>query len=173
MVVIRSKDLGAGDVNTQQRLFLVPGRSGFAVCTLLRNNSRIAPCHALHYLQMATEMLGKAYVWKFGPPAKLSHPAFVRSSCFAGRWSGARFDEVCKGPLEVLPRGPQGGFLGRADSRYGRRVYHFAEVSTAVSSLYLPRASRSATAARLLSNSDWTASQPLPSGTTSPFRVLT
>ncbi len=65
-------------MTVQQRLFLIQGQSGFAVFTLLRNNSRVAPCHALHYLQMATEMLGKAYVWKFGPPAKLSHHAFVR-----------------------------------------------------------------------------------------------
>jgi len=65
-------------MTAQQRLFLIQGQSGFAVFKLLRARSEFHPCHALHYLQMATEMLGKAFIWKSGPPAKLSHSAFVR-----------------------------------------------------------------------------------------------
>ncbi|HET6250215.1 MAG TPA: hypothetical protein VFE47_21170 [Tepidisphaeraceae bacterium] len=61
----------------QQELFLFQGQSGFKVFELLRKNSDIHPCHALHYLQMSTEMLAKAHIWKSGPPHKLSHHAFV------------------------------------------------------------------------------------------------
>ena len=59
-----------------QRLFLVQARSNFDVFEFVRRESRFPKCHALHYLQMATEMLGKAHAWKHGPPAK-THRAFV------------------------------------------------------------------------------------------------
>ncbi len=59
-----------------QRLFLVQARTDFAVFELLQMHPELPPCHALHYLQMATEMLGKAHVWRQGLPAN-SHRAFV------------------------------------------------------------------------------------------------
>ncbi|MGO9471057.1 MAG: hypothetical protein ACLQVF_43755 [Isosphaeraceae bacterium] len=40
--------------------------SDFAVFELLRKHSDLPACHALHYLQMATEMLGKAKACKYG-----------------------------------------------------------------------------------------------------------
>jgi hypothetical protein len=58
-----------------QRLFLVQARTDFAVFELLRANPTVPMCHALHYLQMATEKLGKAYAWRRGQPAT-SHRAF-------------------------------------------------------------------------------------------------
>lgn len=64
-------------MSVQQALFLFQGQSGFKVFELLRGTSEIHPCHALHYLQMSTEMLAKAHIWKHGPPTKLSHHAFV------------------------------------------------------------------------------------------------
>lgn len=63
-------------MNEHQRLFLVQARTDFAVFELLRRQADLPPCHALHYLQMATEMLGKAHAWKHGPMGK-SHHAFV------------------------------------------------------------------------------------------------
>jgi hypothetical protein len=60
-----------------QRLFLVQARSAFVAFELLRKNAQLPPCHALHYLQMSTELLGKARRWKAGPPAKLTHKGFV------------------------------------------------------------------------------------------------
>jgi hypothetical protein len=64
-------------VTEYQRLFLVQARTDFDVFKLLlKKHPELPPCHALHYLQMATEMLGKAHVWKQGPPAN-SHRAFV------------------------------------------------------------------------------------------------
>jgi len=62
-----------------QRLFLVQARTDFAVFELLLNQVKQAdlpPCHALHYLQMATELLGKAHAWKHDRP-RSTHRAFV------------------------------------------------------------------------------------------------
>jgi hypothetical protein len=64
-------------VTEQHHLFLVQARSNLAVFELLRSKSSLPHCHALHYLQMATEMLGKALAWKHGPPGDKSHRAFV------------------------------------------------------------------------------------------------
>jgi len=63
-------------VTEYQRLFLVQARTDFAVFELLRSRRGLPACHALHYLQMATEMLGKACAWKHGPTAN-THRAFV------------------------------------------------------------------------------------------------
>lgn len=60
----------------QQRLFLVQARSNFVVFNVFRSQVDVPHCHGLHYLQMATEMLGKALAWKDGPPRR-SHRAFV------------------------------------------------------------------------------------------------
>jgi hypothetical protein len=59
-----------------QRLFLVQARTDFAVFELLRSRPELPACHALHYLQMATELLGKAHAWKQGPQPN-THRAFV------------------------------------------------------------------------------------------------
>jgi hypothetical protein len=53
-------------MNLQQNLFLEQARSAFEVFGLLRRQEDIHHCHALHYLQMATELLGKAKAWKRG-----------------------------------------------------------------------------------------------------------
>jgi hypothetical protein len=59
-----------------QRLFLVQARADFDVFELLCEQPDLPHCHALHYLQMATELLGKAHAWKHGPPAN-THRAIV------------------------------------------------------------------------------------------------
>jgi hypothetical protein len=63
-------------VKEEQRLFLVQAKSAYAVYKLLNADESLHHCHALHYLQMATELLGKANAWKSGPIRK-SHKAFV------------------------------------------------------------------------------------------------
>jgi len=63
-------------VNEHQRLFLVQARSDFAVFELLRKQPAVASCHPLHYLQIATEMFGKAHAWKTGPSFR-THRAIV------------------------------------------------------------------------------------------------
>jgi hypothetical protein len=60
----------------EQRLFLVQAKSAYAVYRLLNADKSLPHCHALHYLQMATELLGKANAWKNGPIGK-SHKALV------------------------------------------------------------------------------------------------
>jgi hypothetical protein len=63
-------------MNEHQRLFFVQARTDITVFDLLRRNSGLPACHALHYLQMATELLGKAHAWRHGPRDK-THRAFV------------------------------------------------------------------------------------------------
>ena len=66
-------------MNEQQRLFFVQAQSDMAVFELLQKHADVHACHSLHYLQMATELLGKAYAWKHGRPEKPhTHRAFVR-----------------------------------------------------------------------------------------------
>ncbi len=63
----------------QQRLFLVQARADFAVFNMFQRNAakeKWPACHALHYFQMATELLGKALSWRQGQ-ASLSHRALV------------------------------------------------------------------------------------------------
>jgi hypothetical protein len=63
-------------MNEHQRLFLVQARTDLAVFEMFRKQSEFPACHALHYLQMATEMFGKAQACKHGPKGK-THRAFV------------------------------------------------------------------------------------------------
>lgn len=63
-------------MNEHQRLFLVQARTDFAVFELFHKHTEFPPCHALHYLQMATELFGKADAWKHGPKGN-THRAFV------------------------------------------------------------------------------------------------
>lgn len=60
----------------EQRLFLVQAKSAYAVFTVLTADQTLHHCHALHYLQMATELLAKANAWRGGPVGR-SHKAFV------------------------------------------------------------------------------------------------
>jgi len=63
-------------MNEHQRLFLVQARSSFDVFQLLRKTASLPACHALHYLQMSTELLAKAHARKLGAK-DLTHRAFV------------------------------------------------------------------------------------------------
>lgn len=64
-------------MNSYQRLWWEQTRSDHAVLLLLRRQGA-SPCHQLHYLQMVTEKLGKAYFWRTGSPPRKSHASFVR-----------------------------------------------------------------------------------------------
>jgi len=63
-------------MNPHQRLFLIQAKTDFLVFERFRTDSSLPACHALHYLQMATELLGKAHAWKNGSGAN-THRAFV------------------------------------------------------------------------------------------------
>ena len=64
-------------MNEAQKLWWEQAKSDHAVFDYLRGLPWIHECHALHYLQMATELLGKANAWKVGPIGKKSHKALV------------------------------------------------------------------------------------------------
>jgi hypothetical protein len=64
-------------MNDYQNLWWEQTRSDYSVLLLLRRNG-FEPCHQLHYLQMVTEKLGKAYFWRTGHPPRTSHVSFVR-----------------------------------------------------------------------------------------------
>lgn len=63
-------------MNRYQELWWRQARSDHDVLCLLRRQGAAA-CHQLHYLQMVTEKLGKAYFWRSGVQPPLSHAGFV------------------------------------------------------------------------------------------------
>ncbi len=64
-------------MNTFQEVWYEQVRSDHYILGRLRVINA-NPCHQLHYLQMVTEKLGKAYYWRTGIPPKTSHASFVR-----------------------------------------------------------------------------------------------
>lgn len=64
-------------MNDYQRVWWEQTRSDLWILNLLRKGSA-APCHQLHYIQMLTEKLGKAYFWRTNKPPKKSHAFFVK-----------------------------------------------------------------------------------------------
>lgn len=64
-------------MNQFQQLWFEQTRSDHSVYLLLSKHGA-APCHQLHYLQMVTEKLGKAYYWRLRKPPPKSHVSFVR-----------------------------------------------------------------------------------------------
>lgn len=66
-------------MNAEQRLWWRQSQSDHGLFVELRGG-RIAAheCHLLHYLQMATEKLSKAYLWRSGHAPPNSHTGFVR-----------------------------------------------------------------------------------------------
>jgi hypothetical protein len=45
----------------------------------------MAECHSLHYLQMVTEKIAKAYFWRNGSPPPKNHAGFVQFLRFLGQ----------------------------------------------------------------------------------------
>lgn len=64
-------------MNRYQALWWQQARSDHDVLVLLRRQGAVA-CHQLHYLQMVTEKLGKAYFWRSAEPPRRSHAVFVQ-----------------------------------------------------------------------------------------------
>jgi hypothetical protein len=59
-------------MNDFQRIWWQQAKSDHEVFLLLRRQGT-HPCHLLHYLQMATEKLAKAYFWRSGTAPPRSH----------------------------------------------------------------------------------------------------
>jgi hypothetical protein len=64
-------------MNDAQKLWWRQSQSDLAVFRQLRR-SGAHECHLLHYLQMATEKLSKAYLWRSKKAPPKSHTGFVR-----------------------------------------------------------------------------------------------
>jgi len=64
-------------MNAYQEVWWRQAQSDHAALVLLRGHGA-DPCHQLHYLQMTTEKVGKAYVWKSGAEPPRSHAGFVQ-----------------------------------------------------------------------------------------------
>jgi len=63
-------------VNNEQKLWWKQARSDHALFVQLRG-AGVHECHLLHYLQMATEKVSKAYFWRSGHAPPKSHTGFV------------------------------------------------------------------------------------------------
>ncbi len=63
-------------MNVAQELWWKQSVSDYAVFETMRSNG-VHPCHALHYLQMATEKIAKASFWSRNTAPALSHVGFV------------------------------------------------------------------------------------------------
>lgn len=64
-------------MNSYQELWWQQAQSDYAALTLLRRHGADS-CQLLHYLQMVTEKLAKAYFWRSGNAPPRSHASFVR-----------------------------------------------------------------------------------------------
>lgn len=64
-------------MNEPQRLWWEQAKSDHAAFVWLRRGG-VHECHMLHYLQMATEKISKAYLWRSGSPPPRSHVGFMR-----------------------------------------------------------------------------------------------
>lgn len=64
-------------MNAFQTVWFEQVRSDHEILILLRRDGA-RPSHQLHYLQMVTEKLGKAYFWRSGNAPRKSHASFVR-----------------------------------------------------------------------------------------------
>lgn len=71
-------------MNSYQEQWWQQAKSDHDAFLLLRN-AGIAQCHTLHYLQMVTEKLAKAYLWRSGSPPPRSHAGFVQFLRFLGQ----------------------------------------------------------------------------------------
>lgn len=64
-------------MNDAQRIWWRQAQSDHAIFAQLRR-AGAHECHLLHYLQMSTEKLSKAYLWRSGHTPPKSHTGFVR-----------------------------------------------------------------------------------------------
>jgi hypothetical protein len=63
-------------MNSYQALWWEQAKSDYQVFELLRSEG-LKPCHLLQHMQMVTEKLAKAYLWRSGSPPRKSHQGFV------------------------------------------------------------------------------------------------
>lgn len=82
-------------MNSYQELWWQQAQSDHSVFVLLRRQGA-AQCHSLHYLQMVTEKIAKAYFWRSGSPPPRSHAGFVQFLRFLGHVRQSDRDRIAK-----------------------------------------------------------------------------
>ena len=82
-------------MNNQQELWWEQALSDYSVLVLLRSQG-VAPCHQLHYLQMVTEKLAKAYFWRTGKAPPKCHSGFAQFLRSIGGVQPSKRDQVAK-----------------------------------------------------------------------------
>ncbi len=70
-------------MNSYQELWWQQAKSDYDAFLLLREWG-VAQCHTLHYLQMATEKIAKAYFWRSGRPPSRTHAGLRQFLKFLG-----------------------------------------------------------------------------------------
>ena len=65
-------------MNPQQHAFYRQALSDWETFRYLRHRGKRIECHELHYLQMATEKLAKAYLWGTKTPPRQVHASFIQ-----------------------------------------------------------------------------------------------
>lgn len=71
-------------MNSFQQLWWQQAKSDHDAFVLLRRQG-LPQCHSLHYLQMVTEKIAKAYFWRSGHPPPRSHAGLVQLLRFLGQ----------------------------------------------------------------------------------------
>jgi len=82
-------------MNRSQELWWQQAKSDHDIFLLLRQQG-VAQCHILHYLQMVTEKLAKAYFWREESPPSKNHAAFVQFLRFLGQIRPADRERIAK-----------------------------------------------------------------------------
>lgn len=82
-------------MNRFQEQWWQQAKSDHEAFVLLRGQG-LAQCHAMHYLQMVTEKLAKAYFWRSGSPPPRSHAGFVQFLRFLGQVRQSDRERIAK-----------------------------------------------------------------------------
>ena len=88
-----------------QRLFLVQAKTDYSVFNLRRKQPELPDCHLLHYMQMATELFGKAWAWKHGRDRPKLPDRQVDSSSGPTRPTVPTNPKRERGSFPILPQG--------------------------------------------------------------------
>lgn len=80
-------------MNSYQGLWWKQAKSDHDAFLLLRRQG-VAECHTLHYLQMVTEKIAKAYFWRSGSPPPKNHAGFVQFLRFLGQIKQSERDRI-------------------------------------------------------------------------------
>lgn len=82
-------------MNTYQQVWWQQAKSDYDTFVLLRREG-VAQCHMLHYLQMSTEKMSKAYFWRSGKPPPKSHTGLGQFLKFVGQIRQPDRDRIAK-----------------------------------------------------------------------------